>query len=526
MNSKILKKRFVNEYRDFFSHCVKVVSAPHVFFWTGDFSNFYGGLAICSKIPLRFYVGLEKISNSDFEVEEEARAYFFNKNDFHTFKIDDYIINELHSCLKDDLKGYRIKFLSELPLGVSLGGLGAMSACLGMMTAANKDAKQKAISLSASLQRGRKSAATTLGCMTKSYYPAVYIHKDKKPMIVSLDKMLNLHKNVFWPIDFGLIFSGRFVRGGAVISSAKEMQDISQSLQKEAKAIIDSYGGSLWKDYLKMLDHVAHQCLVGMKKIFNQPREEDIAFFFSTLNQYQNLLYFLGISTPAINKIYSAIHRNANYLDNKIGSGSKISGIGRGGNVLFAVPYGEMRDKVEKIIDEVSDGNGESTSLCYASWVDGIESKGLIIEQDISNRIFSDFFKKDMLLLEVFDNGRVTEKVVESCNIFKERIDLMLDVDNGKIFYRGVKVDSSMILSQKATVSILGKLLKSDNFQIKNKEIPLSYGRSRFDLQGKIITPLEKLTGLSFEIRGGTYDDFSLKLKFSNITIGLIKKIS
>ena len=48
---------------------------------------------------------------------------------------------------------------------------------------------------------------------------------------------------------------------------------------------------------------------------------------------------------------------------------------------------------MEKIIDEVLDGNGESTSLCYVSWVDGVESKGLI-EQDINKRIFSDFFKK------------------------------------------------------------------------------------------------------------------------------------
>ena len=38
------------------------------------------------------------------------------------------------------------------------------------------------------------------------------------------------------------------------------------------------YAGSLWKDYLKMLDYVARQCLVGIKRIFNQPREEDIVF--------------------------------------------------------------------------------------------------------------------------------------------------------------------------------------------------------------------------------------------------------
>ena len=526
MNSGELKKRFPDEYKRFFSSCTKVVSAPHVFFWTGDFSNFYGGLAICSKIPLRFYVGLERIAKGDFEIQGELKAYFSSKNKFQTLKLDDYIINALYSSSKKDFKGYRIRFFSELPLGSSLGGLGSISACLARLAGGSKTLEKKAINLSKSLQRGRKSAATALGCMTDSSYPVVYVHCDNEPRAMSLDEMLDLPKDAIWPIDFGLIFSGKLVRGGAVISSAREMQDVSRNLQKEAKEILGSYDGSFWDDYLKILNHVACQCLVGMKRVFLQAREADIAFLFSTLNQYQNLLYFLGISTPTINKIYSAVHKDANYLDNKVGSGCKVTGVGRGGDVLFAVPYGEIREKIKKTVGRISRRGNRGVSLDYASWIDGVESKGLIVEQDIASAKLSAFLQKGMSLLEFFEGGSSSEKIIDSNNINREKIDLILDLDTGKITFKGKKLDSSEIFSQKATVEILSKVLKSDNLKITNRDLPVSYGKNRFDLQSKITSPLEKLTKLSFDVKGGMYDDFSLELKFFNISIGIIRKIS
>lgn len=526
MNSRELKGRFPDEYKQFFSSCVKVVSAPHVFFWTGDFSNFYGGLAVCSKIPLRLYVGLERIAKDDFEIQGEFKAYFSSKGKFQILKLDDYILNALQSSLEKDFKGYRIRFFSELPLGSSLGGLGAMSACLARLADSKKFLKKKAIDLSKSLQRGRKSAATALGCMIDSPYPIVYTHCNNKPMAKGLDEVLDLPKDAIWPIDFGLIFSGKLVRGGAVISSAREMQDVSRNLQKEAMEILGSYNGSFWDDYLKMLNHVACQCLVGIKRVFCQAREADIAFLFSTLNQYQNLLYFLGISTPTINKIYSAVHKDANYLDNKVGSGCKLTGVGRGGDVLFAIPYGEIREKIQKTVGRISRRDNREVSLDYASWIDGIESKGLIVEQDIASAKLSAFLQRGMSLLEVFEGGALSEKIVGSNNINREKIDLILDLDTGKIIFKGRKPDSSEIFSQKATVEILIKILRSDGLKITNRDLPASYGKNRFDLQSKIISPLEKLTKLSFDIKGGMYDDFSLELKFFNISIGIVRKIS
>lgn len=527
MNSNELKKSFPGEYKKYFSSCVKVVSAPHVFFWTGDFSNFYDGLAICSKIPLRFYAGLEKISEDEFEISSELRAYFPSRGGFYSIKLDEYIVNSLKAFLSKDLRGFRINFFSELPLGASLGGLGAMSACISKLKNCNSgEVEKEAIELTKSLQRGRKSTATALSCMSESSYPILYMHEKGKPVAKGLDEIIKLPKDIIWPIDFGLVFSGKLVRGNAVISSAKEMQEVSRDLQQEATKILGSYSGSLWEDYLKILNHVACQCLVGMKKIFHQARDSDVAFLFSTLNQYQNLLYFLGVSTPKVNEIYSAIHREANYLENKVGSGCKITGVGRGGDVLFAIPYGEMRENIENTIKNISQKSEGEISLDYSSWRDGTESKGLIIEQDIHKKLFSPFIAKGMYLVEVYEGTGVVSKILSMHEIERINLDLLLNYENKKVAYKGKKVDSTKILSQKATVEILYKLLKSKNKKITNDKIPSAYGTSRFDLQSKVVSPLEKLTNLSFKIEGKMYNNFTLKLKTFDISIGIVSKLS
>ncbi len=528
MNSQNLKTKFPKIYRDFYCKCERVVSSPHVFFWTGDFSVFYGGLAVCSKIPLRFYVGLEKISKDKVEISEEFYAYFPSQNAFSKIRFDDYIINSLKDNLSSDLKGYRLNFLSEIPLGVSLGGLGALSACLGTLIAKDiTKAESLAIKFSSVLQRGRKSSAAALTSLCQSSYPLVYSQDKNKPRVLFLDKMLHLPSKAAWPIDFGLIFTGKLVQGSAVISSSEEMERVSKDLQNQAGELLGGYKGDFWKDYLSMLNHVACQSLVAIKDLFNSgSSDKNLSFFFATLNQYQNLLHFLGISTPQINEIYSTVHKLANNLEGRPGSGAKISGVGRGGEVLFAMPYGEARKKIELASIDLAKKNDSRDFLDYASWRDGLETRGAILEQDIKKSIFSDFIKKGMYRIDVFDSGESYSKIITKNEIDKLSPALILDSDRKKLIYKGKSPDSSKIFSQKATVEILGALLQKKDNKIFNSDLPVSYGKSRFDLQSKIIKPLSKLTGLEFEISGGMYDDFTCQLKPFDLTIIVLKKIN
>lgn len=528
MNSKNLKTKFPRIYKDFFCKCERVVSSPHVFFWTGDFSVFYGGLAVCSKIPFRFYVGLEKISKDKLEISEEFYAYFPSQNTFSKIRLDNYIIDSLTKSLWSDLKGYRINFLSELPLGVSLGGLGALSACLGSLVGGSGEkAESFTVKLSSLLQRGRKSSATALTSLCESSYPLVYSQDGSRPRVLLLEKLLNLPDGVVWPIDFGLIFTGKLVQGSAVISSAEEMEEVSKNLQEQAGELLGVYRGDFWKDYLSMLNHVACQNLVAIKKIFTSgSSDKNLSFFFSTLNQYQNLLHFLGISTAQINEIYSIVHKLANNLEGRPGSGVKITGVGRGGEVLFATAYGEAREKIERAATDLARRNGSKSSLDYASWRDGLETRGTVVEQNITSNVFSEFIRKGTYILDVFDGGESYSRIVFEDELSKLGPALILDSDKKKMIYNGKVPDSKKIVSQKATVNILEMILRKKDRKIFSNELPLSYGKSRFDLQSKIVKPLLKLTGLEFEITGGMYEDFSCKLRPFDLTIIILKKVN
>jgi len=521
MNSKKLKGQFPQIYQKFFNSCQRVVSAPHSFFWTGDFSGFYGGLTISSKLPLRFYVGLEEIAKDDLEIDGEFEAYFPSLKKFKKIYLDRHLLGQLKNLLEDSLKGYRVHFLSELTLGLSLGGLGATSAALANLIKPNANFEKKfniARTIAANLQTGRTSAATAYSALSPSSYPSVFYQSGAKWWGKSLDQLVRLPKDPIWPFDFGLIFSGNLVQGAAVISSAEEIKRISLQREKEISQLIGAQTGSFWDNYIKMLDQVSKQTLLNFVEVFKKGAEDNSQRkFFEGLNQYQNLLHFLEISTPNIDQIYSQIHRLSNKADNQIGSGCKLTGVGKGGEVLFALPYGRYRENLTGLVREIP-----GASLDYTSWDGGVESEGVLTEQDLKEGIISDFSRRAKAILRTYTKEKVccellfNEKPVQS--------DLILDQIKGKILYKNKPVSSVEIPSQRATVEIVSNLLRAENFCLKCEFLG-KYGKSRYDLQGKIALPLSKITGLKFEITGGVYDNFSIKLKPFDLKISVISAI-
>jgi len=522
MNSKNLQKQFPKIYQEFFFACQRVCSAPHSFFWVGDFSGFYGGLTISSKLPLRFYVGLEQIEPDGFEIEEEFFAYFPSQQKFKKIRLDSFIKKQLTNILKNQLKGYRVRFLSELSLGLSLGGLGAISAALSDLIFPDVKFSQKfdlAKKIAVQIQTGRTSPATAYCALVGSPYPCIFYQSGAKWWGKSLDELIELPPDPVWPFDFGLIFSGNLVQGAAVISSAEEVKKVASEREREVAKITGRTSLSFWSNYLEMLDQISSQSLLALVNIFKSgANERNIRKFFESLNQYQNMLHFLEISTSNIDRIYSMIHRLSDKLENAVGSGAKITGVGKGGEVLFAMPYGQYREKIKLQINKL---NNLDISLDYASWSDEIESNGVRLEQDLEQeKFFSASPAK--LLLKIYDGNQISTKFLE--NIEDAKADLLLDLTSGKIFYENKSVNSKDLPSQKATCEILGKLLESPS-KLANTELG-KYSKSRYDLQGKITSPLLKLTGLRFEITGGVYDNYTLSLKPFDLKIAVVSSVS
>lgn len=522
MNTKQLKKTFPRFYNDFFCNASKVTSAPHSFIWVGDFSNFYGGFSICSKIPFRFYAGLEEIGGQNFELEEDFFAYNPTKNRFEKITLDDYIVRALREQLKDELAGYRLRLFSELILGLSLGGLGALSAAISALIYDEPSQRAEfAEEISRKIQRGRSSPITALTALSDSEYPLVVSSREKKSWSKTLDKMFHLSGDMVWPLDFGLIFSGDLVQGPAVIASAESLKKASLKRQTEIEQAVGYKISPYWQSYIDILEQIAGRALLGLKELFLSGQSApNLRAFFRSLNQYQNLLQFVDISTANIDKVYSEIHRLSNVADNMAGSGCKITGVGKGGEVLFALPFGRYRDEVEKMTEKIFK-NG-SANLHYASWRDGFESGGATVEQDLQGEIYSDYVKGQMYEVIQFNKGKISRFLSKDKKIIAQ---LIFDLEEKKIVFKGKKINSKLIPSQKAACEIMAKIFSFENYLVSNEQLPKTYGQSRFDLQSKVVSPLEKIFGLKFEITGTSFNEFTLKLVSAPQSLMIIKKL-
>lgn len=539
-NSASLQKHFPAVYECFFSHCSKVVSSPHSFFWTGELSGFYGGLTITQKLPLRFYVGLQPIAKNNFEIKKEFFAFSPFQQKFHQVVFEDSVYEALESILQDKFKGYRIHFLSEIAVGFSLGAIGAMAACFATLLEKNFTAQVNlARKISRATQKGYSSGATALTSLKDSAYPVISRLQNDKFWSKSLDEIFKLPKHPVWPIDYGLIFSGSTVPKESMFSAIEEIKNNLQSIQKESVQTLNSSSHSLikeddfWQIYLKMLNLTSQENFIALRDLFQKGATESaLAFFFGTLNQYQNLLHLLTLSTPKIDQVYSTLHQIVNRQENRVGSGAKGTCLGKGGEVLFAVPFGEQ-EKVEYLISRLNSSLGEHPfhfHLDYASWLDGIEEKGAKIEQDLENKVYTSLLSRDYTLLEIYYQDNQESRLVPSDYSGVQDIDLLLDLIHGKIFIGGNKVNSHELPSQKAAVQILNQLIQKSNHSLNNQQL-FAYQNSRYDLQGKIIIPLLKLIKqylnyeLPLKISGGLYDNYSLSMGKHSLKIAVLQKM-
>lgn len=529
MNTKTLRQTHASEYNQFFRTSSRVISAPLSFIWSGDFSGFYGGITVVQPIPRRIYIGLEPIRAGVFEIQEKFIAYDSTNQTFRQCTLDQSLIDDIHAIVVNKLNGYRVHLLSEVMLGTSLGALGAISAILARLMTDTDDKKkifELAWKIATKIQQGRSSGSTTYAAIHGGNQPIVFHSQLKKYWAKPITSISNSKTDINWPIDFGLIYTGTLVQGRAVIASAEVVKEISSDRQEMIKQKLDIETSPFWEDYLAMLRQVTYETILTMSDLIKTGANNQlIERFFNTINQYQYLLQFLEITTPDIDRIYSAIHKMANKVDNIVGSGCKISGVGKGGEMLFAVPYGAYRDKIDKTIDAINSRHSANVVLEYASWQDGIGAPGLTVDQSLDEGIKYSGLENDTRILKIYSPTVIGSKIISNIDEDISGIDLILDNVNRKIFIDGKAVSSKELASQKATIEILKHLLELDDRILTNDKLPKSYGDNRYDLHGKIVKPLIKLVDLKFEISGETYGQYAIKLMPFNIKIGVIDRI-
>lgn len=263
INSIGIRTRHPKIYEDFFSKCQIVVSSADSFFWSGEYSRFYGGLTILQKLPTKTMVGLEFIQDSNIELSSQLFGYNPSRDQFDIVPFDiakeKRLLAFLNKYWKEevrsnpDINGVRIHMLSEAHTGGGLGTTGVLITCLAacllimqnklaeedinkwsdktinsLLHSTNYDQKFKEVfelswRMSSYVRDGKTSGSTNFCALIRTPYPIVYINdkssvarkeksnSDMKIWASSLNELFDLHLPQPWPIDIGRIYSGKLV---------------------------------------------------------------------------------------------------------------------------------------------------------------------------------------------------------------------------------------------------------------------------------------------------------------------------
>ena len=587
-NSKSLKKTYPNVYKELFSKCSIVTSAPGSFWWTGEHFVLYGSFGINQKIPLRCNVGLE--SNNLGKIRfQTLKEYIPEKNAFSNYIQDEAVAEKLNLFIQSKIKskqGIDIHIVSELPLGRGLNASGACSVALTCAlqifnqrlkyTSQNIWAEKRLIEL---LQKNASftevfteawkvecifhgdiaSGGTVIGSLASGTYPLVYFPPDLSQIIKKkndswknrynfidklkveahrLNELFSLPPYPIWPVDYALIYSGDSRSTASSVMSAisrktelanteKEIKKLTQSFSIIVKkAILPESTHNFFKIYLEEIKTISCEILLSLKDIFTKGSSEEILNkLFTFLRRNHELLRFMIPTSDEVNIICKDLSRYK--------SGYKITGGGGKGDILLCLPYHGIRDEINTLLTKLSKQLNLNVYLDHASWLDNHEEKGLYVEQDLGNNIYSDFVTPGSVKIKSVPSEKLIISDLYSKEKFSSEIgnmDLLLNAQTNKIYIRGKEITSKEIPTSKTAIMVLKKLIENISKEIKNTSFGQgSYFEDRNEFQSKIISPLAKTLqkklgkSIKIEVHGGI-DNFTVKLFPSPFDIYLLER--
>ena len=204
-----------------------------------------------------------------------------------------------------------------------------------------------------------------------------------------------------------------------------------------------------------------------------------------------------------------------------------------GGDLLFVAPQGYLQDHIEEFQTLLRTHVSPLIRIDYMSWIDGIETGGVHVEQNLTMKQFSDFISHGTLHVAEWKSESLPTHRVYSVEAFEEskmHMDLLLDELEHKILVNGRPLTSKDIKSAKATIEILKVLLENLGEDVPAMQLPESAYIERNEMQSKIISPLatsfKRITGkhLPLSLHGGLRKNFAMKLDKSDLTIGVLER--
>ncbi len=370
-NSQSLQKTFPEIYRDLFSRCSIVCSAPGNFYWSGEYAVRYGGIAVKQNLPLRTYVGLEAGTAPGLTIEL-ARHWVPSQRAFSQYAASalpaleriSRIITEHFEREGTHLPALKASVVMEVPPGCGLAASASFATALssalhlylGKTTPSElaRWARQTAVQLTADQAFNNvfhlaweiedcihgatpltSSGVGPFSSFIGSIYPIVYVRHYRTDAdtggtlhywAIRMDELYNLKQRPSWPIDFGLIYSGDAGETSASLAAIESFKDDIEERLRAVRGELANYPAlqplldasffaekskqEIWQRLIEAPKLASIMVLGAFKQLFKSGLTEDGAQkLFKALNMAQGSLSFASVSSPVIDYLCLTLTR-------------------------------------------------------------------------------------------------------------------------------------------------------------------------------------------------------------------------
>ncbi len=608
LNSAVLQRNFSEIYQEFFGKCSVVLSTSLSFSWIEDFAQRYRGISISQKLPFKTYVGLEITDDQTlsfgeiFQYQPLTDSFEVNslERSFYPIpEVREYTNRKLRRMTGGVFQGCKIHCLTELPISNGYSFFGNFSSLVAsllfvmtdqlseddilqwekfppMELMKNKelhfnDVFYTAWDINYILKYGDSPGSGPFTSLISSFYPIITFpaktirsrdYNDlKHSSFAGLGKLpfwgyrLNdlyedLESSPFWPIDMGVVFSGKPCISERVSQKIdndyNQYQDFKSHFKKvfgknvdKAPLLPDFYETCVLDDEAvvnKFYDLYGVLSLIMIRQLhsllLHGYDEGEVDKFIGTVSKKYFASLLMDEASPYMSEFLLKL--NTGLLQGK--SFSRVgffntNNIQLGGGMGFVTSPQLNRVNLTAVFDEMQ-ASFPNMSVDYLSWLDGYGESGVRVEQNLKTKNYSSFIDSSSVLLCTYRGKKLGKMIVNTNRLKKigEEYDILCNLIDNSILIGGKVISSSDLHSQKATLTFLSKLLSKRNEDISCKEFPRSsYTQNKNEMQGKIVLPLLKLVRARTHkdlglVCKGTNTDFFLKLMLKeNQKIGVIK---
>lgn len=346
-----------------------------------------------------------------------------------------------------------------------------------------------------------------------------------------------------WPIDTATVNVGKVVSAGyaqrMLVELESNFRHFGDVLDAELEPLLlrgdplpgvyrlskERGGQSLWE----MVHHFsmklsATTIVQYLRMCTHTMGDKALNDFLRSADTYRHWLNILDFNIPVQNHLAIRLHERAFEMNIPIA----VKPFAYGGEVLIMTPISVYRDALSEEIERFKRDTGVLVTVDYASWRDGYERRGLVVDQDAESGRIARLFGSDVETLLIWNaRGGHRRALASHEQMMQEQThaDIFLDSEEKKIYVQGKLLSSRELHSARKTIEILtvllhhgGEWVSADGF------LPSSY-IDRNEMQSKIVSPfcaaVEKRLkkSVAFDIQGPVGQKFSLRLKPRGVRI-------